>query len=491
MHDLLLSPELLPELRPDTQHFFRAAYGVLLLAQLLLALPHARRFFTSERWGGYARSSPAVDAVQNPRLLPVVLGGWIACSGLLITGVWAVWAALVNVALCHYFFVWMRWRGVLRGMGAPGFMTYWLGVAVFLLELTGQYAPSVHDLALLALQVDFAVLFLSAGIYKLFAGYRKNYGVDLGLANPEWGYWWRFWSQLRPDHWTLRTLNQLGWASEILAAILMLLPPTRFLGAALLIVMFALVRTQIRLGVLSEAVMLVGVLYFYPGSLGDRAVDAAFSWIPSSTAPGGTLGWLDTPVAVFLIAYMALLPLAYAGLYVNLFGRRSFPRPVQRALEAYANAFGIILWRVFSSDVVNFFVLIHRHRPDGSRQLLTRYGWRNGLRYAHVGETITITSLFTSLKYFPSNNALFVERLLRYARTLPHERGDLLVFQYVSIEHGDSGFDHVPAAEFVVDVDTGTVEERVLRSDVRLRGGHALSPVNEAVRPGTYAPANR
>jgi hypothetical protein len=487
----LLSHGVVPQLTPDTQAFFRAAYGVLLLAQLVLALPHARRFFISERWGGYARSAPAVDAVQNPRVMPVVLVVWFACSASLISGVWAVWAALLNLALCHYFFVWMRWRGLLRGMGAPGFMTYWLGVAAFLLELTTQYAPSAHDLALLALQVDFAVLFLSAGIYKLLAGYRRNYGVDLGLANPEWGYWWRFWTRLRPDHWAIKTLNQLGWAGEIVAAILMLLPPTRFLGAVLLIVTFALVRTQIRLGVLSEAVMLVGVLYFHPGSVGARAVDAAFAWLPSSTAPGGEVAWLPTSLKVFLVAYMALLPLAYAGLYFNLFARRWLPPGMQRALDLYTNAFGIILWRVFSSDVVNFFVLIHRLRADGSRELVSRYGWRNGLRYAHVGESITVTSLFTSLKYFPSNNALFVERLLRYACTVPREQDEKLVFQYVSVGQGERRFEHVPAAEFVVDVDAGTVEERTLRADIRLRGGHELSPVHEAAHPGTYAPAAR
>ena len=30
----------------------------------------------------------------------------------------------------------MRWSGTLRGMGAPGFIAYWIGGAVFLLEYT-------------------------------------------------------------------------------------------------------------------------------------------------------------------------------------------------------------------------------------------------------------------------------------------------------------------------------------------------------------------
>ena len=39
--------------------------GMLLLLTLIRALPEWRRFFTSERWGGYAASGPAVDAVLH------------------------------------------------------------------------------------------------------------------------------------------------------------------------------------------------------------------------------------------------------------------------------------------------------------------------------------------------------------------------------------------------------------------------------------------
>ena len=45
----------LPQLSASTQAFFRSAYGVLMIATLLQALPEARRFFVSERWGGYAK----------------------------------------------------------------------------------------------------------------------------------------------------------------------------------------------------------------------------------------------------------------------------------------------------------------------------------------------------------------------------------------------------------------------------------------------------
>ncbi len=54
---------------------------MLMMATLLQALPEARRFFLSERWGGYARSSRDVDAVQNPVVVPLLLGDVVRCRG--------------------------------------------------------------------------------------------------------------------------------------------------------------------------------------------------------------------------------------------------------------------------------------------------------------------------------------------------------------------------------------------------------------------------
>ena len=155
----------------STQDLLRTAYAILLLLTLLQALPQARRFFTSERWGGYAQSDPRIDLVQNPRVLPLVLAVWMTTAAALVVGRATVVAALVNVVLCRYFFVSMRWKGFLRGMGAPGFMTYWLGACVFFLEY-GRHSDTtglVRDLAVLAFRVDFAFIMVCAGTYKLLA----------------------------------------------------------------------------------------------------------------------------------------------------------------------------------------------------------------------------------------------------------------------------------------------------------------------------------
>ena len=469
----------------------RTAYGVLLLLTLGQALPSARRFFLSDRWGGYAKSSADVDAIQNPFVMPVLLAVWVLAGVAIVFG-WATpWPALVNLVLCRYFFVHMRWKGILRGMGAPGFLAYWAGFAVFLLEYTSHYAPQLRSLALLVVQVDLGFIMLSAGIYKFTAGYPRNHGMELGMANPMWGYWWRRYIRMPPDHIVFWILNQLAWGTEVVAAVMMLIPPTRQLGGLLLSGSFVFILTQIRLGFLCEMVVAAGLLYVVPGTLVDKwiAAIAPASFI-SDAAAGGGFAIVNTVLRGALIGYLVLLPLAHAGLYYNFYGRRTLPKPIQRFLERYTNLFGMIIWRVFSVDVVNFFIRVQAEpRAGGERTLIGRLDkWP---RFNHVGEMICLTSLFTTLKYYPSNDALFRERLMRYARTIPRPPSSVVVFEYVSVVKRATHFDWVEVAEYRVDVEAGTVTERLLDESFSPRAAHAVSPVHAGSTPGSYAPAGQ
>src|SRR2546430_1227733 len=105
MSHLIASPDgLYPQLSLNAQSFFRLVYGILLFAHLVLLLPHSRRFFISERWKGYAQSSWDVDVIQNPIAYPAVMAVWFLCAVLLTFGRLTIWAALINLLLCRYFF---------------------------------------------------------------------------------------------------------------------------------------------------------------------------------------------------------------------------------------------------------------------------------------------------------------------------------------------------------------------------------------------------
>src|SRR5215207_5596408 len=477
-------------LTPGTQAFIRVAYGVLMLGTLLWALPNWRRFFMSERWGGYAESSREIDFIQNPVSTVIIGVIWFFSITLLTLGYWTTLAALINLIFCYYFFVRMRWKGILRGMGAPGFMAYWLAAVVFLLEYALHHQPALRSLVVLVAQADFAFIMLSAGIYKFTAGYASNHGMEGGMVNPQWGYWWWLYQKLSPRHPLFPFLNHMAWSLEVIAGVLMLLPPTRFIGGLLMLGSFVFIATQIRLALLCEMVIVCCVLFFHPGSYGDQLINFV---IPAVTVPATVPlpDVLDKLIEIFLWLYLVLLPLAHAGLFYNFYKRRSLPAVIQRALETYTNIFGIIIWRVFSADHTNFFLRVYERPRAGSdeRAIVSRFGLRNGsLRYNHVAESIVLTTLFTTLKYYPSNNELFHDRLLRYARTVKRAPDSILEFDYVSIKKADDRFEFVTVATYAVDPAAGTIDENLFDPSFSVRATLSGSPVHEGVKPGSYVP---
>lgn len=489
MDGIFSSDSLLnPQLSVQVQAFIRIAFGWLLLGSLTWALPSWKRFFGSERWGGYAKADRVVDFLQNPISTAAIGIIWFSCAIALIVDFHPVVASFLTLLICRYYHVDMRWKGVARGMGAPGLMSYWLAFAVFLLEFSIHFAPMYRSLALLVLQVDFAFIMFSAGVYKASAGYARNHGMEYGMVNPEWGYWWKIFKKLPPGNVLFSIQNHFAWATEVVAAILMVIPQTRFIGGMLILLSFVYIATQIRLALLCEMVIVCCALFFSPGTYGEQFVHL----LMPQAASASTAVELPVVASIFgalMVAYLVLMPLAHAGLFYNFYGRKSLPRPLQLGLEKFTNFFGLIIWRVFSVDVVNFFIMIYRKSQlTGERQLVSKYGWQGGFRYNHVCESIAVTSLFTTLKYYASNTDLFNERLLRYARTVPCGADEVLEFEYMSIRKSEHDFQFVPVALYVVDPKSDSVSETILDESVSVKAAHAVSPVHEGVKPGSYVP---
>ena len=152
----------------------------------------------------------------------------------------------------------------------------------------------------------------------------------------------------------------------------------------------------------------------------------------------------------------------------------------------FTSLVGIIFVMIYAWTVHWLIAPIHEQQPDGTRRLVSR--WGSALRYQQVAESIAVTSVFTTLKYYRSNRGLFLDRLLRYARTVPCDPASTLVFQYVSVLKRAKQFHFHPVVEYRVEPRTGVVSEHVLDSSVSVHAPADSSPVHEAARPGTYAP---
>ena len=167
---------------------------------------------------------------------------------------------------------------------------------------------------------------------------------------------------------------------------------------------------------------------------------------------------------------------AHAGLFYNFAPGSGCP--AKRALDAYTNFFASSSG-VFSVDVVNFLVLVHHQpRAGGVSTIISRYGWGGG--------PATRTSASPSRSPACSRRSSTIRATRRCSgsaccatrgrcRARP---GSVLVFEYVSIGKTARAFEHVPVAEFVVDVTAATVAERVSNAAFRT-APHAVSPVYE------------
>src|SRR5204862_5947162 len=98
----------------------------------------------------------------------------------------------------------------------------------------------------------------------------------------------------------------------------------------------------IRLGFLCEMVIVCCVIFFHPGSAGDRVLTLL---LPAAAAPISqpAPAWLVTAITMALWAYLLLLPFARASLSYNLHMKRKLPGALQTLLDIYANVFGMIL----------------------------------------------------------------------------------------------------------------------------------------------------
>lgn len=482
-----MESSFLPSLSSGAQALLRIAYGALLIVTLGHAAVHWRRFFVSGRGGGYYDPTDGFfEKVHSVCGAKIVLLLWFGAAVCLVCNIFTPAAAAINLILCRHYFVDSRWNSLSRGFGAPGFMSYWLSMWILVFEMTARYAASCHSFAVFAAQIDFSLIMLSAGLYKMLSGYANNHGMEYGMVNPQWGYFYSSFKKMSPDAVLFKFLNHMAWSTEVVAAILMWIPQTRILGAVLIFLSFAFIATQIRLGVLCEIVMTCCVVFVPANSQLDVLISAL---VPHTVQQANDIEIVVQIAYCFIGAYLLITPMVHCCLFFNLFAKKRVPEPLQAFVDKYANIFGIIVWRVFSADLTNFFIRIYAiNERSGERKLISRYGYSEGIRFSFVCESIVITSLFTLRKYYPSDLKLFEERLIRYANTLPQTSSGLFEFEYLSVQKEKSQFAHIPIATYLVDLHAQKISEVLLeeRADVTRKNVH--SPLYAGPKAGSYAP---
>lgn len=471
------------------QAIIRVGFALCMLGTLLLSLPSANRFFGTEEYRGYAEDGPLLSIIFSPLGRPLFLAAWISSCLWLIVDQHTVLSSLVALVCCRFCFVALRWRSLSRGMGAPGFMLYWLAALVFFLEYTRFYDPSgvLRMIAIFTFKVDFAVIMMCAGQYKLFSGYPQNNGMERGMVNPWWGRLRRYYRRLSPNSMVFKFFNHCAYLGELIFGAMMLYAPWSEAGGLLMAASFVFIFCHIKLAFLCPTVMVCCLLFCLPGGL----VDSLLPTLETAEMVSG-FGLVNFVLAAFLAIYVMLLPVMKLGTYYNFYAKKRLPEPWQRFQDRWTNLWGIIIWRVFTIDNTNFYVNAYiEDRQSGERYLYSVPGeWSasKGLRYVHVCEFVCFVSIFTTLKYFPSRSSFFVNKLIRYARTIPCPDSAVLVFEWVDIKKEREAFVEVASKEYrmdlltqemtVVDLVDGGTETDSLRFSELVEGGAV----------GSYAP---
>lgn len=477
---------------PSNYLLVRQVAGVLFLLDLLFYLPYAEVCLGGGYWGSAQR-----------RKIYVTLPLWTAGALSLVLGVYPLAGAATLWLLFRHYYIANRWKNPFRGGGAPGFMSHWTTLYLFLFELaawvdsSGRVTASVRTMA----NVDLGVILLCSGSYKALSGYLRGEGMEYGLANPFWGYMFKWFKERRPNHFLFRAQNAWAPTCQILTGICLLggaipgysIQELRWAGAALCFVSFGYLLPTVRLGRLA-VLMMLGAVWFAP-ELHTALPQPLARTFSSPAAPEIVIVLLRG----MTVAFIVVLPFVKAMQYLNLFAKIELPGPLQRGLTWYANKLPIIMWRVFTPDVTNFFVriyavdreteerrpILHEDTTYSYRELLRRFRW--SIRFLHVTESIALTTVFTTLKYFRSQRQLFEDRLLQYASTLG-EGDAVLAFVYVAIMKGDDRFEYVPVSEFTVDLRTRVITEKRLVPDYDYAAPAPFSHIKETIGYGSYAP---
>jgi hypothetical protein len=463
---------------------FRALLGALFLVDLLCYLPYVRVCLGPVYWG---KSWP-----RNDLALAAVVILWALGAISLLTATLPLVGTGVLLLLFRHYYVANRWKNLFRGGGAPGFMSHFAVLHLLSFELATAFDPtgSLATLALVVFSVDLGAILVDSGTYKLLSGYLRSEGMEYGLANPMWGYWFRVFRRLSPEGLVLKAQDAGAAIAQVAMGATMIVYPLRGIGALICMASFLYLIPLVRLGRLA-ALMVVLPLPLLPEL--PIALSGAPE-LPTATAPG----WPAQLQAVALLVYLVLLPAVKAMQYLNLFLRRPFPAAFQRWLTAYSNAIPIIMWRVFTPDVTNFFIRIYAIAPSGEeRAVLTETGiyayrdlgrWQRASRFLHVTESIALTTVFTTLKYFPSRRELFDERLVAYASSLGLDGTSAVRFEYVAIKKTPSEMRYDAVGEFVVDLSTRTVRERKIDPTFDYSRPARFSHIRETTGFGSYLP---
>jgi hypothetical protein len=128
---------------------------------------------------------------------------------------------------------------------------------------------------------------------------------------------------------------------------------------------------------------------------------------------------------------------------------------------------------------------VYAKNPHNEYILLSEWGRWNCFRYRNVGESITITSIFTTLKYFPADSVLFEKKLLTHASSIKNYDFIRYKVYYISTNLENASYEFILISNFNVDKLNKDISVEVKNNKIDLRKPDSFSAVRKNSGTGT------
>jgi len=396
----------------DSYFLFKQIVGLIFIFDLLYFAPWLQMMFGT----AYQANSPVTNRTTASLLFLI----WLCSALSLIFHTNSLLGCLLLTVIFRFYYLESRTTNLFRGGGAVGIMPAAIVSYLTLTELF-QFANLdwINAQFILFLMVfHIGIIMFDSALNKMKSGFFVNQGFQFALYNPFWTYWSKN-KDLRkipPSCWKI--INFILPISQCLIAMLVISPPYQWLGVCLLTAGFACLTFVVRLGTLTILISSLVILYVNHYSVSFVTVHA-FELIekinPFVLATGLT----------YLITLVLGQLLVWCNFYLNFF----LWKPLQVVCNVINSHLPILIWRVFTPDVVNLYCLIYEVEDNGGRRLLNKSNFTTDLgnnlfhklRFLNVAASCLLSSIFNSIKYNRNNHTRAIEKIKQYCKTLePH-----------------------------------------------------------------------
>lgn len=313
-------------------------------------------------------------------------------------------ALVIPLVACSWIlFIRDRFRSLGRGLGAPGYFSFFQFLLVFWYTLFKSKTTSSSlegyclIIGLSTMIAEFACIFISAGSFKLGDLKINNRPLSfaLGLKSPMWSRIWRYNGLI---HRCSRVLNVTGPVAQLAGGLLIAIPTgtTQAIGCLIVGSMFLLIAPVGRLGWLCLSISsCAGGIYV--------ASLAAEELMPD-------LQYARIIYTLIIIARLGGTLLIFEEYFLGT----NIMRYWQRCFGWYRQAMGCIAWRVFTFEIVRYVIPTKRQATTSTEGQIAIEIEKILEEAANttVYDAITAASLMNSKEYLPDNQ--FNSRLLHY-----------------------------------------------------------------------------